>query len=123
MITTLKPVMRMAQAVVSMGTRLAAPWKCSMTTWLIGDGHASKLFTSVAMHASLRSVTKVRFPVVQCAFGPRRVEHAVQHAVGDRSHLVHDRRPEGLDGLDSRLPAGKGAAMRGQDPRELGARP
>ena len=32
-----------------------------MTIWLIGDGHASKLFTSVAMHASLRSVTKCAF--------------------------------------------------------------
>ena len=41
MMTTLKPVVRRVHAVLATETLLAAPCRCSMMMWLIGDGHAS----------------------------------------------------------------------------------
>ena len=58
MITTLKPVIRKAHAVSLTGTRLAAPWKCSMTIWLIGEGHPEKASIIALMASSLNSVRK-----------------------------------------------------------------
>ena len=61
MMTTLKPVTRIVQAVADTGTRLAAPWKCSMTIMLIGDGHCSNAATSVRIASSLKSVRNCAF--------------------------------------------------------------
>ncbi len=61
MSTTLNPEIRIAHAVSVMPTRLALPWKCSITIWLIGEGQAEKHSSSAAIASSLRSVRKDAF--------------------------------------------------------------
>ena len=100
--TTLKPVTRSAHAVAAAGTRLAGAVE------VLDDdvAHRRRALLEARDQRADGFVTQVgqelRFPVAECPFRKRGIEHAVERGVRDRAHHVEHRRTEGLDGPESR---------------------
>ena len=60
-ISMLKPGVRCGNAVSVGAGRVAAPWKCSSRSPLIGDGQAAKRAIMVSMASSLNADRKFAF--------------------------------------------------------------
>ena len=122
--TTLKPVMRIAHAVSVTGTRLAAPWKCSMTIWLIGDGQLLERLDQRVDRVVAQVGQEMRLPVVERAFRERR-DRAGRSArcteIGPIASMTGG--PNALIGLTAASPSRSGPQWRPAMPTSLAPEP
>ena len=88
------PGSRWGTAVASTGTRVTAPWKCSSSIAVIGEGQTANRSSISPIAASESSRQEAGLPVVEAAGRVAAVEHRVQHGVRHRPELHEGGRAE-----------------------------